>query len=187
MTPTRNRSSSSRYSDPGAAPLQPTHRGPALTITVEADFGPDTEGVLVAHGGQESGYLLYVQDGMLRYEQNWFGEMLRLDPIPVPSGPATVTIRVELPEPGTWLVGLEIDGKRMAQDAFPQFTGLMPFAGIDVDMDRRSPVSWELYTDKGPYPYSGRITKVTYTPGMRTTEALAELIEQAKELGLALE
>ncbi len=43
--------------------------------------------------------------------------------------------------------------------------GMAPFEGIDVGIDRRSPVSWEIYERFGPFPYSGTLGSVRYEPG----------------------
>ena len=44
--------------------------------------------------------------------------------------------------------------------------GMAPFEGIDVGIDRRSPVSaGTIYERFGPFPYTGALDSVTYTPG----------------------
>ena len=40
------------------------------------DHRPGDEGVLVAHGGQASGYVLYIEDGRLHFEVNSGGQPL---------------------------------------------------------------------------------------------------------------
>jgi arylsulfatase len=42
---------------------------------------------------------------------------------------------------------------------------MAPFEGIDIGIDRRSPVSWRLYEQHGPFPFGGRIDSVRYDPG----------------------
>ena len=44
---------------------------------------------------------------------------------------------------------------------------LGPFEGLDVGLDRRAPVFWELYERHGVYRYSGRIDEVWIEPGQR--------------------
>ena len=48
---------------------------------------------------------------------------------------------------------------------------IAPFEGIDVGIDRRSPVSWDVYERYGPFPYSGRLETVTYRPGELAPDA----------------
>jgi arylsulfatase len=42
---------------------------------------------------------------------------------------------------------------------------IAPLQGIDIGLDRRSPVSWPLYERHGSFPYTGKLTSVTYLPG----------------------
>ena len=42
---------------------------------------------------------------------------------------------------------------------------LAPIGGIDVGIDRRSPISWRLYQENGAFPYTGKIATVRYEPG----------------------
>jgi arylsulfatase len=40
---------------------------------------------------------------------------------------------------------------------------------MDVGLDRRAPVFWELYERHGVYPYTGKIDDVWIYPGVRAT------------------
>jgi arylsulfatase len=65
--------------------------------------------------------------------------------------------------------------------------GIAPFEGIDVGIDRRSPVSWEIYERFGPFPYSGTLHAVTYTPGEPGPDAPARMMDMLRELGAGFE
>jgi arylsulfatase len=41
------------------------------------------------------------------------------------------------------------------------------FEGLDVGLDRRGPVLWDLYERHGAFAYSGEIDEVTIEPGAR--------------------
>src|SRR5205814_166014 len=56
-------------------------RGRSFRVVVALDYRDGDEGVLVAHGGQESGYILYVEDGALRFAQNAHGAVRFLEPV----------------------------------------------------------------------------------------------------------
>ena len=56
--------------------------------------------------------------------------------------------------------------------------GLAPFEGIDVGIDRRSPVHWGVYERHGAFPFSGRLQAVSFVPGARA-DYDAELVAQA--------
>ena len=57
-----------------------------------------------------------------------------------------------------WTVTLAVDGERRGTlDGVPMLFGMAPFEGIDVGIDRRSPVSWEIYERFGPFPFTGAL------------------------------
>jgi hypothetical protein len=41
---------------------------------------------------------------------------------------------------------------------------IAPVGGIDIGVDRRSPVSWRLYEQHGCFPFSGEMISVTIEP-----------------------
>jgi hypothetical protein len=74
---------------------------------------------------------------------------------------------------GVCSVQIEVHGERREVPAqFNLFTGATPFQGIDVGIDRRSPVSRELRSRRGTFAYSGALRSVTITPGQRLSEIL---------------
>jgi arylsulfatase len=65
-----------------------------------------------------------------------------------------------------WDFTVCVDGSATASfDAAPMLLGFAPFQGIDVGIDRRSPVVWNLYEKHGAFAYSGTLMSVTYRPG----------------------
>jgi arylsulfatase len=64
---------------------------------------------------------------------------------------------------------------------------MAPFEGIDVGVDRRSPVSWDLYERKGVFAWSGRLHAVTYTPGEPAPDAGTRFLDLLREMGLRYE
>lgn len=64
------------------------------------------------------------------------------------------------------------DEVREVPAQFDVFSGVTPFQGIDVGIDRRSPVSRELRSRRGTFAYSGALRSVTITPGQRLSEML---------------
>lgn len=63
--------------------------------------------------------------------------------------------------------------------------GFAPFQGIDVGIDRRSPVVWDLFVEHGPFPYSGLLDHVTFRPGPPAPYNPAHLVEAMRAAGLA--
>jgi arylsulfatase len=162
--------------------------GRPFRVVVEWEYRAGDEGVLVAHGGQQSGYLLYVEDGMLNVVQNAYGSMVELPAVTLPSASREMSLDVTPIADKRWKLALAVDGEPVASsDHFVQLGGYLPFEGIDVGIDRRSPVSWELYQRRGPFPYSGRLVAVRYEPGQVTAALGTAAIASAIEMGLGLE
>jgi arylsulfatase A-like enzyme len=157
----------------------------AFTVTVE--LGSVADGVLVSHGDQGGGYLLHVLDGSLRFAHNdGRGRLRELD-----GGPLTghrVEARFTAPGGGTWSVALVVDGDEVAAgEGYPLLYPMAPFEGIDVGIDRRSPVSWELRQAHGTFPYAGELRSVTYEPGEHAPDSPVMLLPMLRELGLRYE
>ena len=64
---------------------------------------------------------------------------------------------------------------------------MAPFEGIDIGMDRRSPVSWDLHERHGTFPYTGTLRAVTYVPGEFAPDAGTNFIDLLREIGLKYE
>jgi arylsulfatase A-like enzyme len=157
-------------------------------IEVDWHYRRGAEGVLVAHGGQAAGYVLYVEGDALHFEQNEYGEPKALAPIGLGDESRQVTLAVAPAAPGRWQVTVAVDGViRAGDDNFAQFGGFLPFEGIDVGIDRRSPVSWDLHRRRGVFAFSGDLRAVTYVPGEPQDGGREYLIEQAMKVGLDLQ
>ena len=160
----------------------------SFDVEVELGWRPGDEGMLVAHGDQGGGYALYVEDGRLLYVHNGYGEMTALDCGSLPPGAGRIVLAVENPGNMVWNVRVSVDGE-LAEEA-PGLIGFMamaPFEGIDIGIDRRSPVSWDLYERRGPFPYTGSLAAVTYRPGAPAPDAAALFIDYLKEAGTRYE
>ncbi|MCU1351066.1 MAG: arylsulfatase family protein [Acidimicrobiales bacterium] len=161
----------------------------SFTVDVELDFATGDRGVLVAHGDQGGGYLLYVDDGdELVFVHNGYGAMRELRCGPLGDGTAGVSLAVTAPGGWAWNVVVSVDGAPRAElDGLAMLGAMAPFCGIDVGIDRRSPVSWDLYERHGPHPFSGRLTAVTYTPGESAPDAGDRFIELLRTIGARFE
>jgi arylsulfatase len=161
----------------------------SFTVAVELEgYRQGDEGVLVAHGDQGGGYAVYIEDGELVFVQNCGAAMRRLTAGAVPVGARTITLSVAAPGQWQWEPALAVDGAVVARDTgYPMLSAMCPFEGIDVGIDRRSPVCWELYQRHGPYPYTGALRDVTYTPGQLAPDAGPNFIDFLREQGRAYE
>jgi arylsulfatase len=72
-------------------------------------------------------------------------------------------------------------------DEVGMLIGMSPLEGIDVGVDRRSPVSWPLFQRHGAFAYSGVIEYVRYVPGELAPDGPGALRDILVQLGLAFE
>jgi arylsulfatase len=133
-------------------------------VTVEAEIGESTSGVLYALGGASGGLTLYMDKGELVYEYNMMiierttaRSAVRLAP-----GKRTIKVDTTIPGPGAPAeVVLSVDGKEVARTTVQRtvpaaFTASESF---DVGVDLGSPVALD-YFDRRPFRFDGKIEKV---------------------------
>jgi arylsulfatase len=148
--------------DPNVARLLVRSR--SFHIDVRFDHRAGDEGVILAHGDQGGGYVLFVERDTLWFAVNDSLDVHTLDGGPLASPTREVTLEVTAHGLDGWDVTLSVEGvERGRLAALPPWTGHTPFEGIDIGIDRRSPVVWELYEKHGPFPFSGQIESVTYS------------------------
>lgn len=139
------------------------------------------EGVLVAHGDQGGGYSLAVAEGSLVFHHNdGRGQVRSL------SGPTGLLVEALFTAPGggTWSVALRVDGTEVTSgEGFTILFPMAPFQGIDVGIDRKSPVVWE----RGSAPYTGEIASVRYEPGAPAPDSPVALLDVLREMGRKFE
>ena len=107
---------------------------------------------------------------------------------PLAEGRRTVRLDFAITDGFAWDLRLLVDGVEVADDE--GFTGMWtmaPFEGIDVGIDRRSPVSWDVYQRHGPFPYTNTIHSATYTPGPPGRMAAAHTTQILKQMGSRFE
>lgn len=155
------------------------------TVTIDADWRKGDRGVLLAHGDQGGGYVVWVDEGRLRFALNdGYGRMTELDAGELEPGRHRVLLTLEAPGGWRWNVRVGREGQPPAGvDDLRMLFPMAPFEGIDVGIDRRSPVSWQLYEREGPFPYTGRIHSVHYEPMAPAPDAPSTFVELAKQLG----
>jgi arylsulfatase len=160
----------------------------SFTVTSRVDHREGDNGMLVAHGDQGGGYALCIEDGELRYLHNAYGVMTEVSGGLVTGGEHDITLDVVNPGKLVWNVRLLIDGEVVgAHEGLRGFIGMAPFEGIDVGIDRRSPVSWRIYERYGPFPYTGVLRSVTYTPGELAPDHGSRWIEVMRQMATKYE
>jgi arylsulfatase len=161
----------------------------AFRITAEVDFVPGDQGYLVAHGDQGSGYGLYVLDDELVFVHNdGRGRMRRLSAGGLTPGACTLTADFSAPGKNVWDLRLLVDDVERSQlDGVPMLYGMAPFEGLDVGIDRRSPVDWDIYESFGPFAYTGALHRVRVEPGEPAHDSPQNMIDLIREMGARFE
>ncbi|GAB2726809.1 arylsulfatase [Nocardia thraciensis] len=155
-------------------------------FTVTAELGgyiPGDEGVLVAHGDPQGGYVLFLEDGQAIFGFNSYGRYATAT-APVPAGARWVTVAALVRPRLRWDFTVSIDGEPVAQllDQV-QLVGMAPWTGISVGVDARGPVEWSLRERRGPFRYTGDLRAITYTPGqLRVPEQTVRAVEAEAEV-----
>jgi len=126
------------------------------------------EGVIVAEGGSQGGYTLYLKDGRLHYEYNFFGrQSYRVSSSEkVPSGEVQIVLEYEQKPYKGWdttggAARLYVNGKQVGEG---DIGNVVPgrFSAtetLDIGMDLGSTVSAEYHKQK-PFAFTGRIEDV---------------------------
>jgi arylsulfatase len=161
------------------------------TLAAEVVIPDDgAEGVLVCCGGISSGYTLFMKDGKLHWEHNYYNEVryrvTSTENIPAGRQVLSAEIRVDKEgKPGTGGNVTLRRGKtnigegRFEKQVYGYFTVNETF---DVGCDTVSPVS-DLY--ESPFPFTGQIIKVMVDVSEATFEELAEQHEARARLAMA--
>ena len=132
--------------------------------------------------------MLYVENDRLFLAHNAYGDMTVLDCGPLAEGASSVQLAVENPGSLVWNAGLSVDGELVGEaPGLVPLMAMAPFEGIDIGLDRRSPVSWDVYERHGPFPYSGRLETVTYRPGELAPDAGSLWLDYIKANGTRYE
>jgi arylsulfatase A-like enzyme len=155
-------------------------------VRVHFAWRPGDRGMLLAHGDQGGGYALYVDDGLVFVYNDGHGHTTTVPVCLLPTGDHEATITFEAPGQRRWTITAAL-GAEAATIEVPMLFPMAPFEGIDIGIDRRSPVSWALYEREGPFPYTGTIDRVRYEPGDPAPDGPSRFVELARQWGARFE
>lgn len=151
-------------------------------IAAEVEIGEKDEGVLVCCGGESGGYTLYLKDGKLHWEHNWFNtSRYRVSSKDrIPPGRHVLSVEIVVDQENKPGVGgkavLHMGDKVIAEGRFEK---QVPYRftvneGFDVGSDTITPVSDQY---ESPFTFTGKIKRVV----IDISEAsFVELSEEAK-------
>jgi len=157
-------------------------------VVVDLDYADGDEGMLFAHGDQGGGYAMYIEHGRLWLAFNGYGDMTVIDGGDVAAGTRQVALSMESAGSFRWNARIRIGDEQVGEALdLPVLMAMAPFEGIDVGIDRRSPVSWAVYEKHGPFPYAGALEAVTYRPGELADDAGVRFLDYMKQAGTRYE
>lgn len=140
-------------------------------FSITVSIGSVDEGVLVAHGDPQGGYLLYVEDGQITFGFNSFGRYASVS-APISSDAGFITLDAVVAPRLRWNFTVSVDGDEVASlEDQVQLVAMAPWTGISVGVDARGPVSWDLRERRGVFRYAGELKSVTYAPGPQRVSA----------------
>ena len=158
-------------------------------ITIDVTHVVGARGVLVAHGDQGGGYAVEVDGDRLSFVHNdGHGLTTREHAGALAPGRHAVDLTLGAPGGGRWIVALAVDGRpRFADVERPMLWPMAPFSGIDIGIDRGSPVDWHRYETDGPFGYTATVHSVRYEPGELAPDAGARFVDLVKDIGARYE
>lgn len=131
---------------------------------------------------------MYIEDGELHHVHNGYGAMTEVPCGELSEGISEIKLAVEAVGDLRWNTKVFVDDSIVAETPdLPVLTAMAPFEGIDVGIDRRSPVSWSLYERHGTFPYTGSLNSVTYIPGELAPDAGTRWIDLLRDSGVKYE
>ena len=138
-------------------------------IVVRFAHRDSNEGVLWAIGDPTGGMVMYVDGAHLRFHYNGFGDRTSVQGPRLPSGEHVASLEYQAFEQrqgrGRILLGAVpvVDWTPMS----PTMVLYGVLEGLDIGLDRRGPVLWNLYEQHGAFGYKGEIHDVRIEPGAR--------------------
>jgi arylsulfatase len=144
--------------------------------------------VLIAFGGQQCGFVLFVEDGALQLHYNFYGRMLGIDGGAMEERRHSIQLHADAHTGGVWDLRVLVDGsERGIGRDFPMLSGQGGASGLDVGVNRKSPVSWGLHQRHGTFRYSGALHRVVLVPGAPPADRGVEYFRHLREEALRLQ
>ena len=154
----------------------------SYTITAPVELtDSNTHGVIIAQAGRFGGWTLYMKDGRLHHEYNFFGvertNIASENPLAAGKHEVRYAFIADAPKPGTGgKCELYVDGQKVAEGTIPKTQPFMFSAdeGVDVGQDLETAVSNDYA--QGNNAFSGRIEHVTIdiAPGATAVSARSD-------------
>ena len=165
----------------------------SYTLTAQVELrNSNTNGVVIAQAGAFGGWTLYMKDGKVHHEYNYFGiERTNIGgPNVLAAGKHEIKYEftIDAPKPGAGgKCALYVDGQQVATGYIPKTQPYMFSAdeGTDVGMDGETAVSTDY--KQGDNKFTGKIVKVTIdVKPSELSAADKKAVEVGREVGAAI-
>ncbi len=135
----------------------------STSVTIDAEFGENANGVLYCVGGSGGGLTVYMEDGHLVYEYNMMIiENYKAQTEKIPAGKHRIVIDTTIAKPaGAADVVISLDGSEAAKTTVARTVpaAFSATESFDIGVDLGSTVSLS-YEDKRPFAFDGKIRTV---------------------------
>ena len=141
----------------------------SFRIIVRFAYHASNDGVLWAIGDPIGGMVMYIDDARLRFHYNGFGDRTSVVGPLLSAGEHVVALEYEAFEHRQGRGRIRLDDAT-AVDWTPMSPTMVLYGvleGLDIGLDRRGPVLWDLYEQHGTFGYKGRIHDLQIEPGAR--------------------
>ena len=160
------------YAQPGVIAMSEIASAPAFgrsySMTAKVTTKLGDQGVIVAAGGVEAGYSLYLKDGKVHYDNEEFGKTLLnlADTQLLPAGEATIELRWTQEDRTTGTMVMLVNGREVARGAMsPRVFGTHgsnELFNIGRDMGAAATPAYA-----APFAFTGAIQDVKFSLGAR--------------------
>lgn len=117
-----------------------SERSMQIAATLSRPLSARDEGVLLASGGGNGGYVLFLKDGRLHHEHAFLGQRSQVSGA-VPEGARALSAVLHVAEDSSATVQLFADRHRIARGSIGRTANHLSFWGLDVGRDVGGPVS----------------------------------------------
>ena len=149
----------------------PRLKNKSFRLSAQVDYKPGDRGVLFACGFNIGGYVLYVEDGKLRFHYN-FVDSVYTDvetSIPLPEGKHEFGFRFDFTEPGRGFGQMTIDGAAAGERVAFSDSGFMVKSCIGVGRYSASAVKHSHHARPDHFAYTGSYSRVDFDIGEAET------------------
>jgi len=129
-------------------------------MTVELDHpSPNADGALVSRGSSNSGFVLYVKQGRVKFDYNCFHQhTLVTSENRLAAGRHKIVVKIDRTEKTTARAALLIDGVQVGEGQIANLLRILSSTGMDLGRSL-SPINADY---QSPFNYPGRILSAVF-------------------------